>query len=204
MGCVALMMRVDISRLRFLIIDDNAYVRRIIRVLLHGFGAREVLEAEDGPAGIESFNLFNPDIVIIDWEMPILDGIAVVKLLRDGANSRNAFVPIIMCTAHSEMARVVQARDAGVTEFLAKPISAKSLYQRIANAVVNPRTFVRTADYFGPDRRRAALPGYSGQERRKDILAAREAAKAEAEAAANAEAPTDVEAPFDSQSREVA
>ncbi|MBN9063281.1 MAG: two-component system response regulator [Rhizobiales bacterium 65-9] len=189
------MMRVDISRLRFLIIDDNTYVRRIIRVLLHGFGAREVLEAEDGPAGLESFNLFNPDIVIVDWEMPILDGIEVVRMLRDANSSRNAFVPIIMCTAHSEMVRVVQARDAGITEFLAKPISAKSLYQRIVNAVVNPRTFVRTANYFGPDRRRATLPDYSGQERRKDILAAREAAQRDA---------ANTEGSFSSETREVA
>lgn len=181
-------MRVDVSRLRFLIIDDNPYVRRIIRVLLHGYGAREVLEAEDGAAGLESFSQFNPDIVIVDWEMPILDGIEVVKLIRQPNSSRNAFVPIIMCTAHSEMRRVVQARDAGVTEFLAKPISAKSLYQRICNAVVNPRSFVRTADYFGPDRRRGATANYSGPERRKDLIAAAEQKKAEDEAAAAAAA----------------
>ncbi|WP_342361673.1 response regulator [Terrarubrum flagellatum] len=161
------MMRVDVSRLRFLIIDDNAYIRRIIRVLLHGYGAREVLEAEDGAAGLDSFSRYGPDIVIVDWEMPILDGIEVVKLIRQPNSSRNAFVPIIMCTAHSEMKRVTQARDAGVTEFLAKPISAKSLYQRIVNAIVNPRSFVRTADYFGPDRRRGASKKYKGPERRK-------------------------------------
>lgn len=160
-------MRVDISRLRFLIIDDNAYIRRIIRMLLYGFGAREVLEAEDGASGLEAFSKFAPDIVFVDWEMPILDGIEVVRLIRQPNSSRNAFVPIIMCTAHSEMHRVTQARDAGVTEFLAKPISAKSLYQRVVNAIVNPRSFVRTADYFGPDRRRGAAKKYKGPERRK-------------------------------------
>lgn len=199
-----MMMRVDISRLRFLIIDDNAFVRRIIRVLLHGFGAREVLEAEDGVAGLDAFGLYNPDIVIVDWEMPILDGIEVVKMLRDPVNSRNAFVPIIMCTAHSEMKRVVQARDAGITEFLAKPISAKSLYQRIVNAVVNPRSFVRTADYFGPDRRRGVLANYTGPERRKDLIAAAAKKLEEEQAAAADDAARDTEASFENERREVA
>lgn len=196
-------MRVDVSRLRFLIIDDNAYVRRIIRVLLHGFGAREVIEAEDGVAGLESFGLYNPDVVIIDWEMPILDGIELARMLRDPNNSPNAFVPIIMCTAHSEMRRVTQARDAGVTEFLAKPISAKSLYQRIVNTVVNPRSFIRTADYFGPERRRGVSLSYSGVERRKDLIAAAAKKAEEAQAAVDTDIDS-AEQSFESPRSEVA
>jgi len=72
-----------------------------------------------------------------------------------------------MLTGHSEKKRVIAARDAGVTEFLAKPISAKALYQRILNIVANPRPFIRTKNYFGPDRRRNANPNYAGPERRK-------------------------------------
>jgi DNA-binding response OmpR family regulator len=72
-----------------------------------------------------------------------------------------------MLTGHSEKRRVTVARDAGVTEFLAKPISAKALYQRILNVVVNPRPFVKTKSYFGPDRRRNVNPNYIGPERRK-------------------------------------
>jgi two-component system, chemotaxis family, chemotaxis protein CheY len=76
-------------------------------------------------------------------------------------------VPIIMLTGHSERTRVTNARDAGITEFMVKPISAKALYQRILNVVVNPRPFVRTKTFFGPDRRRNVNPNYSGPERRK-------------------------------------
>ena len=72
-----------------------------------------------------------------------------------------------MLTGHSERARVMAARDAGVTEFLTKPISAKGLYQRIVNVVFNPRPFIRTETYFGPDRRRNVNPNYNGPERRK-------------------------------------
>jgi DNA-binding response OmpR family regulator len=76
-------------------------------------------------------------------------------------------VPIIMLTGHSEKHRVTSARDAGITEFMAKPISAKSLYQRILNVVANPRPFIKTKTYFGPDRRRNVTNSYVGPERRK-------------------------------------
>ena len=129
-------------------------MRRILRTLLHSFGAREVYEAEDGATGLEMFTHYLPDIVITDWAMPIFDGLELTQMIRQpGANS-NPYVPIIMLTGHSEKRRVIAARDAGVTEFLAKPISAKGLYQRILNVVANPRPFIRTKTYFGPDRRR--------------------------------------------------
>jgi CheY-like chemotaxis protein len=161
------MVRIDFNRLRFLIVEDNAHMRRILRTLLHGFGAREVYEAEDGAAGLEAFTHYMPDIVVADWVMPIFDGLELTQMVRQpGANS-NPYVPIIMLTGHSEKTRVVGARDAGVTEFLAKPISAKALYERIFNIVTNPRPFVKTKTYFGPDRRRNVNPSYSGPERRK-------------------------------------
>ena len=161
------MVRIEFNRLRFLVIDDNAHMRRMLRTLLHGFGAREVHEAEDGAAGLEAFNQHSPDIIITDWAMPIFDGIELTQMIRQpGANS-NPYVPIIMLTGHSEKKRVVSARDAGITEFLAKPISAKGLYQRIVNVVANPRPFIKTKTYFGPDRRRNVNPNYVGTERRK-------------------------------------
>ena len=133
------MIRIDFHRLRFVVIDDNAHMRRIIRTLLHGFGAREVHEAEDGATGLEAFTHHMPDIVITDWAMPIFDGLELTQMIRQPGSNGNPFVPIIMLTGHSEKKRVIAARDAGVTEFLAKPLSAKALYQRILNVVANPR-----------------------------------------------------------------
>ena len=161
------MVRIDFNRLRFVVIDDNAHMRRIVRTLLHGFGAREVHEAEDGATGLESFTHHMPDIVITDWAMPIFDGLELTQMIRQPGANANPFVPIIMLTGHSEKKRVMAARDAGVTEFLAKPLSAKALYQRILNVVINPRPFIKTRTYFGPDRRRNANPNYAGAERRK-------------------------------------
>jgi two-component system, chemotaxis family, chemotaxis protein CheY len=161
------MIRIDFNKLRFLIIDDNAHMRRILRTLLHGFGARDVYEAEDGAAGLEAFSHFMPDIVLTDWAMPIFDGLELAQMIRQPGANANPFAPIIMLTAHSEKQRVVEARDAGITEFMVKPISAKSLYQRIANVVANPRPFIKTKTYFGPDRRRNVNSNYVGPERRK-------------------------------------
>jgi len=161
------MVRIDFSRLRFLVIDDNAHMRRMLRTLLHGFGAREVHEAEDGAAGLEAFTHHVPDIVITDWAMPIFDGLELIQMIRQPGANPNPYAAIIMLTGHSEKQRVVAARDAGVTEFLAKPISAKGLYERIVNVVANPRPFIKTKTYFGPDRRRNVYPNYVGPERRK-------------------------------------
>ena len=169
------MFRIEFSRLRFLAIDDNVHMRRIVRTILHGLGTRDVYEAEDGAAGLEAFTQYSPDIVITDCAMPIFDGIELTQMIRQpGANS-NPYVPIIMLTGHSEKKWVIAARDAGITEFLAKPISAKALYQRVLNIVANPRPFIRTKSYFGPDRRRNSNRNYAGPERRKgqkcDVIA---------------------------------
>lgn len=160
------MIRVDFTKLRMLVVDDNAHMRRIVRTLLHGFGAREVYEAEDGAAGLELFHSHLPDLVIIDWAMPDMDGLEMTAAIRRPESPANPYVPIIMLTAHSEKKRVLKARDSGVTEFLCKPISAKALHQRVLNCVLNPRPFVRTKTYFGPDRRRGPAVVPSGGERR--------------------------------------
>ncbi len=161
------MARIEFTRLRSLVIDANAHMRRILRTLLHGFGAREVYEAEDGASGLEAFTHYVPDIMIVDWAMPIFDGLALTQMIRQTGANANPYVSIIMLTGHSDKSRAVAARDAGITEFLAKPITAKALYERIVNVVANPRPFIKTETYFGPDRRRLTNPSYIGPERRK-------------------------------------
>ena len=160
------MVRIDFTGLRFLVVEDNAHMRRLLRTLLHGFGTREVYEAEDGALGLDAFTHHSPDIVITDWVMPNVDGLQMTRMIRQPDAAANPYVPIIMLTGHSEKRRVTTARDMGVTEFLSKPISAKGLYTRIVNVVANPRPFIKTATYFGPDRRRTNNGAYTGPERR--------------------------------------
>jgi two-component system chemotaxis response regulator CheY len=163
--------RVDFNRLRFLVIDDNVYMRKIVCTLLHGFGTREVSEAADGTEGLEIFTVNRPDIVITDWDMPILNGIEFTQMVRQPGGNANPCTPIIMLTANTGKTRVMRARDAGVTEFLAKPVSAKALYNRILHVILYPRPFIKTATYFGPDRRRNVNVKYTGPERRKGVNA---------------------------------
>ncbi|SNZ08446.1 response regulator [Cohaesibacter gelatinilyticus] len=172
------MLNVDFSQLRFLIVDDNAHMRRVVRTLIHGFGAREVTEAEDGATGLEIFQSTLPDVVVTDWVMPIFSGIELTRMMRSETSSANPTVPIIMLTGHSEKKCVTEARDAGVTEFLCKPISAKALYARVANCLVNPRPFIKAAAFYGPDRRRFSNPLYKGAERRANAPAQTDDAEA--------------------------
>jgi CheY-like chemotaxis protein len=124
------------------------------------------LEAENAEDGWEIMKLQRCDIVFCDWVMSGMSGLEFAEKMRTAPDSPNPFVPIIMLTGHTSIERVNAARDAGVTEFLAKPISAKGLYQRILNVVANPRPFIKTKTYFGPDRRRNTTNAYIGPERR--------------------------------------
>jgi two-component system, chemotaxis family, chemotaxis protein CheY len=139
----------ELSTLTFLVVDDSAYMRTILRTMLQGFGARRIVEAEDGASGLEAMDRANPDILILDWVMPILDGADMVRMIRNPQNPF-AYVPIIMVTGHTERSRIVEARRLGIHELLCKPISAKALYQRIQSVILQPREFVKSSTYFGP------------------------------------------------------
>ena len=158
----------NLERLNFLIVDDNKHMRALVKSILHALGAKNVLDASDGADAFKELRHYPADIIICDWNMDPLDGLDFTRLVRTGNDSPNPFVPIIMLTGHTEMNRVVEARDSGIHEFLAKPISAKGLYSRIRAIIEHPRPFVRAGLYFGPDRRRRVLASYMGAERRKD------------------------------------
>ena len=157
----------NLERLNFLIVDDNKHMRALVKTILHALGVRNVKDAGDGADAFKELRHFPADIIICDWNMDPLDGLDFTRLVRTGKDSPNPFVPIIMLTGHTEMTRVVEARDTGVHEFLAKPISARALYSRVRSIIEKPRAFIKIANYFGPDRRRRHNPNYKGPERRK-------------------------------------
>ncbi len=160
----------NLERLNFLIVDDNKHMRALVKTILLALGVKNTLEADDGADAFKELRHFPADIIICDWNMEPLDGMDFTRMVRTANDSPNPFVPIIMLTGHTEMNRVAEARDAGIHEFLAKPISAKALFSRIRAVVERPRPFIRTGGmlgYFGPDRRRQLMPGYMGPERRK-------------------------------------
>ena len=94
-----------------------------------------------------------------------MDGLEFTRKVRLSRESPNVFTPIIMVSGHSERGRIIAARDTGVNEFVVKPISAQSLFDRIQAVIERPRPFVRVKRYFGPDRRRKTVE-HGGEERR--------------------------------------
>jgi CheY-like chemotaxis protein len=158
----------EFENLKALIVEDNAHMRSLLRALLNSVGIKDVSEAAHGQAAIESLRERKPDLVLSDLAMKPMDGLEFTRYVRNHEQSPNPFVPIIMISGHTEKYRVEAARDAGVTEFLAKPITAHNLFARIAEIVERPRAFVRCESYFGPDRRRHNNEDYPGPWRRKD------------------------------------
>ncbi len=157
----------SLERLNLLVVDDNKHMRALVKSILHALGVRNVHEAIDGADAFKELRHFPADLIICDWNMEPLDGLDFVRLVRTGGDSPNPYVSIIMLTGHTEMNRVIEARDSGVNEFLAKPISAKKLYSRIKTIIEHERKFIKAGRYFGPDRRRRNDPNYTGSERRK-------------------------------------
>lgn len=156
----------NIERIHFLVVDDNMAMRSLLNTILRSLGAKEVNDAPDGKTAYECLKEREADIVICDWNMSPIDGVEFTRMVRNAPDSPCPFVPIIMVSGHAEVSRIVEARDAGAHEFLAKPVSAAKLYTRIKGIIEHPRPFVRTATYFGPCRRRRDDPKYKGPERR--------------------------------------
>jgi two-component system chemotaxis response regulator CheY len=156
------------EHLKILIVEDNQHMRSLLRSLLNSVGIREIAEATNGATALDTLRERKCDLVLSDLAMKPMDGLEFSRQVRTGDKSSNPFVPIIMITGHTEKHRVEAARDAGVTEFLVKPITAHSLFSRIAEIMERPRAFVRTESYFGPDRRRKTLESYAGPWRRQD------------------------------------
>ena len=156
----------SLSDIHVLVVDDNRQMRFLMRALLRAAGVVRISEAEDA---LEAFDIMRKTpvtLILVDWKMKPVDGIAFTKMVRLSTESPDPCAPILMMTAHTEVSRVAAARDAGVTGFLRKPISARLLFERMSNALLDARPFIRTPDFFGPDRRHGTLSGYGGPFRR--------------------------------------
>lgn len=162
-------MALDLSRLRFLIVDDNDFMRRLIRELLWAIDCSPVniRFASNGRDALQLLQNLPIDVIICDINMLPMNGMEFTSYVRMSPNSPDPHVPIIVCTGHAEIAHICGARDAGANEILRKPITVNSVYERIRAVVERPRPFVRSANYYGPDRRRRDLP-FEGADRRMD------------------------------------
>jgi len=141
---------VILQQLRVLLVDDNAFMRTIVRGLLNNIGVKIVSEATDGIAALDMIRESPPDVVILDWEMPLLNGPELVRIVRSPGVFPTPDIPIIMLTAHGEHWRILESVKLGVNEFLCKPVSAKALFDRLISIILKPRASVQLGDYYGP------------------------------------------------------
>ncbi len=160
-----------LSNVHVLVVDDNPQMRHLVRCLLRAGGLSDISEAHTATEGFDVIRRRKVDLVIVDWVMQPLDGLAFTRMVRHDPSSPNPYMPILMLTAHTEASRVAAARDTGVTGFIKKPISARLLFNRVATALSDTRMFIRCDDFFGPDRRHGTVVDYQGPFRRATDVA---------------------------------
>jgi CheY-like chemotaxis protein len=156
------------DRLKVLVVDDNAHMRKLVVTILQAFGCTHIYEATDAKNAWTLLRECNPDVILLDWMMEGISGLDFATQVRTSPASPNPYLPIIMLTGNTSIECVNAARDAGVNEFLAKPVSVKAVMVRLAAVIEHPRAFVRTKIYFGPCRRRRGKDEYRGPERRAE------------------------------------
>lgn len=153
-----------IRQLSVLVVDDSAFMRKVVRGLLSSVGVKRTHEAADGIAALDMIREASPDVVVLDWEMPLLNGPELVRIVRSPGVFPSPDIPIIMLSGYVERRRVLEAAMLGVNEFLCKPVSAKGLMDRLISIVLRPRASIQVGDYYGPLPRLPAIA--------KDVAAA--------------------------------
>jgi two-component system chemotaxis response regulator CheY len=143
-----------IESLAILIADPNVYTRKLTRMMLVNLGAKTIFEVGDGVAALDAIRNVSPDVMILNWDLPILDGTEVMRIVRSPGVFPKPGLPIIMLTDVGKRSRVTQAVRLGVHEFLVKPVSPKTLQQRLLGILFRPRPMVRAGKYYIPMPRR--------------------------------------------------
>lgn len=109
--------------MRVLLVDDSKTMRNIVKGVLATIGVTAIEEAGDGQDALSRVEAFGPDLILLDWNMPVMDGITFVRAYR----GRKKTTPIIMVTTEAEKSRVMEAIQAGVNNYAVKPFTPESL-----------------------------------------------------------------------------
>jgi two-component system chemotaxis response regulator CheY len=143
-----------IEPLAFLVVDQDQYMRKLTRMMLMNIGAKSIFEAADGMVALDVIRNVNPDVMLMDWDIPVLSGPQVMHIVRSPGLFAKPSLPIIMLTSRTSRARVNEALRLGVNEILAKPTSSKMLEDRLLSILVKPRPMVQIGKYLVPEPRR--------------------------------------------------
>ncbi len=113
--------------MKILLVDDSRTIRNIQKNILSTLGHTDIVESADGVEAIVKLKETSPDLILLDWNMPNMDGITFLKTIRkDGVTT-----PVIMCTTEAEKSRVIQAVQAGANNYVVKPFSTETMAEKI-------------------------------------------------------------------------
>ncbi|MCI5049120.1 MAG: response regulator [Rickettsiales bacterium] len=156
------------KNIKVLVTDYDKHIRNLVKGVLEDFGFQQIHMATNGKEAVEIIQNEAIDLLITEWPMTLVDGKELVNFIRVSGRAPRQDLPIIMLTGKAEKEDVLEARDFGVTEFVVKPFTAKTLSHRIIQVVDNPRPFIITEEFVGPERRRHA-EGAEGEDNRTPI-----------------------------------
>lgn len=157
----------ELDGIRILMVDEDRYLAEILSSILESFGVASVRHTTAYDDAIEYLDSLPIECVFTDWLDSDEDGLAIVHHIRGLEDPLLRALPIVLCTARTELEDICAARDAGVTEIIAKPFSPRHVLQKLNSALFQTRNFVSAKGYAGPDRRRKSGQ-YDGPERRGD------------------------------------
>lgn len=154
----------DLSNFTVLLVEDSPYMQKLLLEMLRLFGVGDILRCDDASEAIDlltitqarksSRHIDKVDIVLTDWLMPNGSGKELISWIRNHESENIFFLPIVVISGYTTEKLTCETRDLGVNEILVKPVSGKLLAARICSVIDQPRLFIRTNDFFGPDRRR--------------------------------------------------
>lgn len=160
--------RERLGQLNVLVADRDFRTASLVQRILFSFGFRNMDVTTNGESALALLRSRPYNILITEWNMVPVDGVTLVKTIRSAQTDERIprDIPILMLTAQSDKQSVLAARDAGITEFVAKPFSARTISERIIQIIDNPRAFIVSKSYVGPDRRRRGEPPPGMEDRR--------------------------------------
>lgn len=173
-----------------MVVDDSAFGLDLTVEALRGFGIQTRYPCHSAQDAIEILKDHPIDLLLVDCEMPGMDGHELVRWIRNSKLDPNAYVPIIMTAGHVRRSKVAAVRDCGANFLVTKPFSAAVLLERVIWVARDTRAFLDAGDYRGPDRRFKPSEPREVDERRDDMI---RLAALQAEQAANPAEATDEE-----------
>jgi CheY-like chemotaxis protein len=155
-----------LKRLKVMIVDPNAYMRGVVADSLRRLHIPNIVSAASAVEAFHEGRTFKPDVIFVDWDAGRMSGLEFTREVRRGATGLARETPIILLASQIDHEQLMAARQAGIHEFLLKPVSAQGVLTRVEEVVLRPRRFIVSRNYVGPCRRRRDDPTYTGPWRR--------------------------------------